>query len=150
MGEAVNWSPRNTAHLSWWQDCCSWLARQADWWRNSWTVEKKSALLGAFFVQNFKYCVWIVITSFDLIMNVELGFLQARSAVVYLWKGFCRKACDWKMLMKACFQISIFKAQPFRRNENLWRCFLGSSFYLITTSLSFVNQRSLTERLLSA
>ena len=25
-----------------------------------------------------------LITSFDLIMNVELGFLQARSAVVYL------------------------------------------------------------------
>ena len=33
-----------------------------------------------------------LITSFDLIMNVELGFLQARSVVVYLWKGFCRKA----------------------------------------------------------
>ena len=25
-------------------------------------------------------------------MNVELGFLQARSVVVYLWKCFCRKA----------------------------------------------------------
>jgi len=33
------------------------------------------------------------------------------------------------MLMKACFQISIFKAQPFRRNENLWRCFIGFSFW---------------------
>jgi len=61
---------------------------------------------------------------------------------VYLRKGFCRKVCDWKMLMKACVQISIFKAQPFRRNENLWRCFLGFSskyqHWLLRVSSNFV------------
>ena len=38
-----------------------------------------------------------------------------------------RKACDWKMLMKACFQISIFKAQLFLGNKNFLDVFLGFS-----------------------
>ena len=50
----------------------------------------------SFILSIFKFYLGLtncsLITSFDLIMNVELGFLQARSVVVYLWKGFCRKA----------------------------------------------------------